>query len=121
MRLSPFPIIKPSLETISKNTDVRKALVAHGDKGSAIRHVRHFLYPEFFPVRKRDELIIRLQALGFAVASAADDHGLIAEEQREVASADFDSLTESLERMMRDIGWQYDGWECALVKDAPPA
>ena len=118
MRTSPFPFIKPALATIKKNNDVRRVLAANGDNGTTERLVQHFLDPEFFPVRKRDQICHRLKELGFTIVAANGDHGLIAEEHREVASPDFDSVTEALERMMSDQGWQYDGWECAVADRA---
>ena len=111
MAESPFPSILASTSTVKKNGEVREALASNGDDGTIPRNVRHFLYPAFFPDRKRDQIASRLSELGFSTRYAECDHGLIVEEDREVASGDFDNLTEALAKMMREQGWEYDGWE----------
>lgn len=116
MDISKFSSISATSSTTSKNNEVRETLAAHGDDGTGDRVVQHYFYPEFFPDRKRARIAVLLSEVGgFIAISEHNDHGLVAEELREVASAEFDNRTEALEQMMRAEGWQYDGWECSVA------
>ena len=99
-----------------KNDGVRKALAAHGDDGTRVRHVIHFVYP----LEGRDagdkaaaRAIVQGQ-IDVEFTETEDSAGLVFEHYREVASADFDALTDLLEAELLKIGWDYDGWECAV-------
>ncbi|NNE22853.1 MAG: hypothetical protein HKN11_09605 [Rhizobiales bacterium] len=51
------------------------------------------------------------------ITDAADGTGVVFEHEREVASADFDNLTVRLHAQFASMGWDYDGWECAVETD----
>lgn len=113
MRRSPFSNQSASEGTIARNDKVRQALASHGDNGAAARHVMHFLF-ERDGRHSRTEAADELRALGFEVDLSKTESGLIAEEHREVASTDFDSLTQALSDLAEGWGWTYDGFECAV-------
>ena len=116
MRKSPFPPVSPTKSRRLKNEQVRSLLDQHGgDDGTSDRHVVHYLYPHSINAKPRWEVAANLVKLGFFVDIGRGDSGVVAEEIREVASVDFDSLTEAFEQMARDNGWVYDGWECEAI------
>ena len=121
MRRSPFPPVKASAHTRMKNGKVRKALADHGDDGTAVRHVLHFLVMGDSANRSRAEMAHALRPHGFDIDLTKYDDGLVLEEYREVASADFDSLTQHLRNLAQDHGWHYDGFECAVEAAEQPA
>lgn len=120
MRRSPFANSPASDQTCMKNSMVRKALIEHGDDGSQVRHVLHFLYVCDSATWSETEMAEELRSHGFEVDLAKCDNGVIAEEYREVASEDFDSLTQSLTDLAESKGWTYDGFECAVAVAAQP-
>jgi len=111
--------VPASAARIEKNNSVREVLSREGDDGTAIRHVRHYIYPLVLPSQRKDRIVARLASFGFAICDAAAHEGLILDHEREVASADFDNLTEALERITGAENWEYDGWECAIVNTLP--
>lgn len=121
MRQSPFPPVKASAATCMKNGKIRKALADHGDDGTAARHVLHFLVIGDAATCSKVEMAHDLRPFGFEIDLAKYDNGVIAEEVREVASADFNSLTQSLSDIADARGWHYDGFECAVEVAAKPA
>ena len=58
--------------------------------------------------------LIRQQGDFDVIEHAEDEGGIRFEQNREVASAEFDDLTERLEEKLKEVGWTYDGWECAV-------
>ena len=120
MRRSPFPPVRASAHTRMKNGKVRKALADHGDNGATVRHVLHFLVKGDAATCSRAEMAHELRPHGFDIDLTKYGDGLVVEEYREVASADFDSLTQHLSNLAQDHGWHYDGFECA-VETAEPA
>jgi len=121
LRQSPFPYAKASDHVCMKNGKVRKALTAHGDDGSAVRHVLHFLVRHDGATCSESEMAELLRPHGFTVDLSKYEGGVIAEEYREVASDDFDSLTQTLADMATARGWEYDGFECAVEVAPEPA
>ena len=103
-----------------KNDRVRAALAGYGDDGTLPRHVIHFAYA----TRKATadaaaaEAIIRRALAPDVLEPAEVGNGLRFEQTREVASAEFDALTQALEDELAAIGWDYDGWECAVETGA---
>ncbi|HYD73877.1 MAG TPA: hypothetical protein VEF55_12130, partial [Candidatus Binatia bacterium] len=61
------------------NESVRAMLRAHGDDGSATRHVRHYAYPKADALPVRKDLVSHLRASGFEVSDAQADNGLVME------------------------------------------
>ena len=107
------------LDQAGKNDLVRDQLTAHGDDGVKSRHVIHFAYPlenAENPAPKAD-IKAMLDGHDFRFSDAASEDGLVFEHEREVASADFDQLTEDLHQQLLAKGWDYDGWECAVVTE----
>jgi hypothetical protein len=98
------------------NDSVRRQLADLGDDGSTPREVTQFVYPLAIQSRQPAEVVRRhLERLGMVVTNTQSGGGLIGTQTREVASADFDALTASLVTEMAELGWQYDGWETAVV------
>ena len=97
------------------NAAVREALLAHGDDGSVPRHVVHWAYPASEGAASLAEISEYLRKGGFDVSEASDG-GVQFEHSSEVASVEFDGLTLELYRVMNASGWEYDGWECAVVE-----
>ncbi|MEO1139456.1 MAG: ribonuclease E inhibitor RraB [Pseudomonadota bacterium] len=99
------------------NDKVRKALREHGDGGTVPRHVMHFVYPDASGANNTTVVLDFLVMNGLEVDPSKTEKGYIAEETREVASADFDAHTARLTHAMKQWNWKYDGWECAVVTD----
>jgi hypothetical protein len=97
------------------NEAVRAMLRAHGDDGAATRHVLHYAYPKHDAPFVRAELVAQLHTRGFQVSDAEAENGLVMEHYRPVAGEDFDVFTAELRDWFADNGWDYDGWECAVV------
>ena len=116
MRQSPFGRIVPTQKRIDQNDETRHLLAKEGDTGQDARHVRHFLYPLANSIKTRTQFASQLENFGFEIDFKALAGGIIAEEYREVASSDFDSLTASLAVIATIAGWEYDGWECAVAR-----
>jgi hypothetical protein len=116
MRRSPFPNRQPSAARDEANQKVRKALAEYGDNGEASRHVIHFFFETDGARIQRSDAAVELRSLGFEVDLEKSVSGLLAEEWREVASEDFDSLTQALSDLAEGWGWTYDGFECAVEK-----
>lgn len=113
-----LPFGKKKLEVLatSRNDAVRQALANHGDNGSAVRHVVHYAYPtEDADLSTRLQMIADLKAQGFKVRDAVAKNGLVFEHHHRVAPGDFDDLTDGLTVWFEKAGWDYDGWECAVV------
>ena len=110
---------KPNGGDAAGNAAIRAQLAAMGDDGTAPRHVLHYVYPH----RKsaavpREEIAAFLAEQGFdTVRDAANDGGFVMEHEREVASAAFDEFTSDLAATLSTKGWEYDGWECAVVTE----
>lgn len=114
MRQSPFPATTPSQKTLISNSKIRKALADHSDDGTQVRHIVHYLFKEDAATRSEAEMAAVLRPMGFEIDLSNCKDGIIAEEYREVASRDFDSLTQSLSDFANEQGWKYDGFECAV-------
>lgn len=97
------------------NEAVRAMLRAHGDDGVATRHVRHYAYPKYNAPFVRAELITQLHSRGFEVSESQAEEGLVMEHYCPVAGEDFDRVTAELRDWFAENGWDYDGWECAVV------
>ena len=102
----------------AQNDLVRAQLDKLGDDGRKSRHVIHFAYPVGASnAASRDEVKSSLADLDVKITDAADGTGVVFEHEREVASADFDNLTVRLTALFATMGWDYDGWECAVQAD----
>lgn len=95
---------------------VRAALLRAGDDGTAIRHVAHYAFPDITgrPVGD-DAFRAALADRQFTIGYNATGEGMVLQQHREVASAGFDALIAELQVTMAGIGWEYDGWECAVA------
>ncbi len=106
------------LSQSKKNDLVRKQLAKYGDAGRTPRHVIHFAYPTDVPdVLSLVDVKAALRDLDFRFTETEESRGLVFEHEREVASVAFDELTESLRQRFTSMGWEYDGWECAVDTD----
>ena len=101
------------------NAGVRAQLAAMGDDGTIPRHVLHYVYPnKKHDSAPREDIAAFLAGFDFdVVRDAEQDGGFVMEQNREVASAEFDAFTGHLTDTLRDMGWDYDGWECAVATE----
>lgn len=99
------------------NLSIKYQLNSMGDDGTAVRHVVHYAYPEADkgPVRPEDISSIA-QKHGLTYQPAVADGGYVFEQEREVASSTFDQFTLDLAAELRESGYDYDGWECAVLQ-----
>ena len=115
-----FRFVPPTEATIAlerqRNDDVRRLNLASGDNGSTPRSVDHFAYPKH-PQADFGALSKRMEALGFGSRTTDDGSGLIFSRTTPIAGEKFDRLTATINVMMEDFGWQYDGWETPIVKE----
>lgn len=110
---------KPVMGSPTANDAVRAQLASFGDNGGAIRHVLHYAYPaEGSNPELRGQIVDELLADGFEVKDAATGDGLVLEQYRAVVPDDFDAVTAELSAWFAERGWDYDGWECAVVQPA---
>jgi hypothetical protein len=108
---------KPLTSRAAANDAVRDRLAEEGDDGRAVRHVLHYAYPtEKADMAARSGMIAELAGQGFDVRDAAVDNGVVLEHYRSVAGSDFDRISSDLETWFANRNWDYDGWECAIVK-----
>lgn len=108
---------KPVTGSPGANDDVRARLAEYGDDGFSVRHVLHYAYPERGddPTVK-PALIEALTARGFTVGDAAVGGGVVLEHFHSVAPDCFDIVTAELSAWFAERGWDYDGWECEVVR-----
>ena len=99
----------------AKNQGVRRALQKFGDDGTLPRHTLHYAYPGKGEAAPQQEIFAYFEATGLTTSEAAADGGVVAEHEREVASSEFDALTERFGADLAGFGWKYDGWECAVA------
>jgi len=102
------------------NDAVRQVLSEGGDDGTRVRHVIHFAYPleRANAVSKVAVKDCILSYVDVTFTETLDSEGVVFEHYREVASAEFDTLTDTMKHALEDKGWTYDGWECALETGA---
>ena len=102
--------------------EANKLVITHiakdGDNGLSERHVRHFAYP-VEEQRKGDKLDVFevFTDAGLGVSDSEFRGGVLGEHDSAVATAEFDQLTDGLRVEMEKLGWVYDGWECAILRD----
>lgn len=100
----------------ARNGMIRDALAAQGDDGWRVRQVSHYVFPDLEGDAASDgALKDAVAGYGFSARFTAAGDGLILEHEREVASAAFDAEVDALIGVMDRLGWQYDGWDCAVL------
>lgn len=105
------------LGTPEANKLVVAQIVEQGDDGMQERHVRHFAYPTRGRNAVGRENAVELFAeAGLDVAETQYRGGVMGEHYAAVATEEFDQLTDSLRDEFARMGWEYDGWECAVLK-----
>jgi len=106
----------PSAGSPEFNLSIKYQINAMGDDGTASRHVVHYCYPEDDITAAKPEILQDIAlSLGLSVKPAATAGGFVFEHRSEVATSMFDQLTTKLAEQLRDCGYDYDGWECAVV------
>lgn len=109
---------QPVMGSPAANDSVRAQLSAHGDDGSNPRHVVHYAYPgKTQSDSLRRTMTENLLSRGFQVRDAASGDGFVLEQTCAVSPEEFDRLTAELSAWFAERGWEYDGWECAVVTD----
>lgn len=100
-----------------RNRLVLSSLASAGDDGSTPRLVTHSVMPAASGTVAGDsDLRAALAPYGFAIGFNAAGDGYRLDHETAVATEDFDRLTVELLRLLAPLGWNYDGWECAVVK-----
>ncbi|AMY69257.1 ribonuclease E inhibitor RraB [Frigidibacter mobilis] len=100
----------------ARNGMIREALAGQGDDGRRVRQVSHYVFPDLAGEAASDgALKAAVAGYGFSARFTAAGDGLILEHEREVASAAFDAEVAGLIETMDQLGWQYDGWDCAVL------
>lgn len=108
---------KPLTGSPVANDSVRARLAEYGDDGSAVRHVLHYAYPDReTDLAARPSIVEALTARGFTVSEAAVGHGVVLSHFHSVSIEFFDLLTADLSAWFAERGWDYDGWECEVMK-----
>ncbi|SFR48023.1 ribonuclease E inhibitor RraB [Litoreibacter janthinus] len=99
------------------NKLVLDQIAEQGDDGTQERHVRHFAYPMrgANAANKHSALELFAEA-GLDISEAQYRGGVVGEHYAAVADEEFDQLTDSLRDEFSRMGWEYDGWECAVLK-----
>ena len=97
------------------NDRLRAALLDQGDDGRAIRFVTHYAYPATEDAAGMKDARDAVSWIAPKCRRTEDGTGLRFVHEREVASGEFDEMTETFERDFEAIGWSYDGWDCAVV------
>lgn len=98
------------------NQSIRYQINSMGDDGTATRHILHYAYPdEDQRLQKPSEIRALARKHGLTHRDAAHDGGFVFEHHREVASTNFDRFTAEFAVQLRELGYDYDGWECAVV------
>lgn len=98
------------------NAMVRDTMAVQGDDGSLPRQVTHFAYPKEETSASRFEVFEFLSQFDLVLSEAAMQNGVIFEHRTDVASAEFDEFTGRMFDELLAMGWEYDGWECPIVK-----
>lgn len=99
------------------NLSIKYQLNSMGDDGTAVRNVVHYAYPEAdIGPAKPDEISTIAKKHGLRFHAAAGEGGYVFEQEREVASSTFDQFTLDLAAELRESGYDYDGWECAVLQ-----
>jgi len=99
------------------NQSIKYQLHSMGDDGTASRHVVHYCYPEEeIGPAEPDAIPALADIYGLSVSPAVGAGGFVFEHEREVASSMFDQFTVDFAALLRESGYDYDGWECALFQ-----
>lgn len=112
-------VSEPAVGTQAQGNDaVRANLASMGDNGRRRRHVIHYAYRlESAGAAGKVDIEANLQERGFGLRESEQDDLVIFDHYASVAGSEFDRLTETLDRQMSQLGWGYDGWECAVIKE----
>lgn len=101
----------------SRNDRVRQQLLTYGDDGRRPRHVVHYAYPiDGRPGDDAGQIIDLLTGQGYQARPAQTNDGVVFEHHAAVAGPAFDARTRNLTDDLARRGWDYDGWECAVVE-----
>lgn len=101
------------------NLLVLEQIAEQGDDGLTERHVRHTAYPKRgaqIPAG-RDRIVDLFAGVGLGVSETQYRNGILGEHEAAVATEDFNELTDGLRVELERMGWEYDGWECAVLKN----
>ena len=105
------------LGSTKANQLVLAQIAEQGDDGTEERHVRHFAYPtRGTTAAGRDRAVDLLAEVGLGISDTQFRDGLLGEHYAAVANEEFNQLTDSLRDELERLGWEYDGWECAVLK-----
>lgn len=105
-------------QTWSEQNDIlRDHFYKYGDDCTKPRDVKHYLYAQNHEqAYTADEMAIALDEMGYLVEFLDEKDAIRISHTREIASKEFDTLTEYLEKFAGNAGWYYDGWEALCVK-----
>lgn len=91
-------------------------IMEQGDDGTQERHVRHFAYPHDASSTGMHAAVDLFSDAGLGASDTQFRGGVMGEHEAAPADAEFDQLTDTLRIEFAAIGWDYDGWECAVLK-----
>ncbi|NNK77122.1 MAG: hypothetical protein HKP40_00275 [Litoreibacter sp.] len=104
--------------TAASNTAVRLHLSRQGDLGLTSRMVAHYMYPDAgLSLGPRSHVADIFAGIDGALSDAHERNGFVFEQKCNLHPDTFDVFTESLRRDLMELGWKYDGWECAVIKE----
>ncbi|PTX55732.1 hypothetical protein C8N43_0374 [Litoreibacter ponti] len=100
------------------NKLVLAQIAQQGDDGLSERHVRHLAYPmRDAGAKDRSHVVDLFSEIGLDPSEAAMRGGVMGEHHAAVATPEFDHLTGLLRETLEEMGWEYDGWECAIRRE----
>jgi hypothetical protein len=108
-------------DQLAKNHVLIDTLRAHGDSLIQPREVRHWIY--FTDAAKRYEFVAATAALGYKADCVTDEklgkrpHRALLTRIDRVDPAAVDNAVLELRRLASQHDGEYDGWECALIRD----
>ena len=96
----------------SPDEEIRHQLASHGDDGKAPRHTLWYFYGGDIEALRKAAL-----SRNFVVRRATASPGLILEKTLPVDDVGFAPISASMGDWADKFGAEYDGWECAVVRN----
>ena len=65
---------------------------------------------------ERSQVVDLFTEVGLDASELDIRGGVLGEHYAAVGTPEFDNLTKVLTETLAEMGWDYDGWECAILK-----
>lgn len=89
-----------------------------GDDGQQERHVKHTAYPSRDGgALERSQVVDLFAEVGLDPSELDYRGGILGEHYAAVSTPEFDTLTTAMRIALAEMGWEYDGWECAILRE----